>query len=129
MTVKLHVKELNTLLKLEPELGTNDERTLSVYMPVRAEGFDVRHYDVTLEHATGPYRRKLDDDQKKVLDRELPRFRTQLHLMRPAGCPAIASYLMATPRPPTSSSKLRVRLPSTCLRCSTAPTRAGRSDA
>ena len=92
MTVKLHVKELNTLLKLEPELGTNDERTLSVYMPVRAEGFDVRHYDVTLEHAAGPYRRKLDDDQKKVLDRELPRFRTQLHLMRPAGCPAIASF-------------------------------------
>ncbi len=92
MTDKLHVKELNTLLKLEPELGTSDERTLSVYMPVRAEGFDVRHYDVILEHAAGPYRRKLDDDQKKVLDSELPRFRTRLHLMRPAGCPAIASF-------------------------------------
>src|SRR6266702_74186 len=92
MTEKLHVKELNTLLKLEPELGTRDERTLSVYMPVRAEGFDVRHYDVILEHTAGPYRRKLDDEQKKVLDSELPRFRTQLHLMRPAGCPAIASF-------------------------------------
>jgi hypothetical protein len=92
MTEKLHVKQLNTLLKLEPQLGTKDEQTLSVYMPVRAEGFDVRHYDVILEHVAGPYRQKLDDDQKKVLDRELPRFRTHLHLVRPAGCPAIAFF-------------------------------------
>src|SRR2546423_4284758 len=92
MTEKLHVTELNTLLKLEPQLATKDERTLSVYMPVRAEGFDVRHYDVILEHVADPYRRKLDDDQKKLFDSELQRFRTQLNLIRPAGCPAIAAF-------------------------------------
>jgi len=92
MTEKLHVTELNTLLKLEPQLATKDERTLSVYMPVRAEGFDVRHYDVILEHVADPYRRKLDDDQRKLFDSELQRFRTQLNLIRPAGCPAIAAF-------------------------------------
>ena len=37
MTWKLHVKSLNTLLKVEPQLQAADERTLSLYMPVRAE--------------------------------------------------------------------------------------------
>jgi release factor family 10 len=92
MTEKLHVKALNTLLKLEPQLGASDERTLSVYLPVRAEGFEAKHYDVLLEHLVHEYRHKLDEHQKAALDNELPRFRTHLNLARPAGCPALAAF-------------------------------------
>lgn len=106
MTWKLHVKSLNTLLKLEPALEAADERTLSLYMPVRAEGFDASHYDLLLNHVSGPYRDKLDEHQRPLFDSELARLRTHLKLVRPAGCPAIAAFS-------SESSALRtlIRLP------------------
>jgi len=92
MTWKLHVKSLNTLLKLEPQLQSAGERTLSLYLPVRAEGFDAAHYDLLLNHVSSPYRDKLDEDQRPVFDSELMRLRTHLKLVRPAGCPAVVAF-------------------------------------
>ena len=61
MTIKLHVKGFSTLLKLEPQLQTTDERTLSLYLPVRAEGFDAAHYDLLLNHLAADHKTKLDE--------------------------------------------------------------------
>src|ERR1051326_704277 len=92
MTEKLHVKEIGTLLRLEPQLRTADERTLSVYLPIRSEGFEANFYDIQLRHGAGEIRDKLDHHQCEVLDRELPRFHDHLNLLRPAGCPGIAGF-------------------------------------
>lgn len=92
MTWKHHVKSLNTLLKLEPRLELADERSLSLYLPVRAEGFDARHYDLLLDHVSQPYRKKLEEEQLPVFDAELLRLRTHLNLLRPAGCPALVAF-------------------------------------
>lgn len=92
MTWKLHVRSLNTLLKLEPQLKVADDHTLSLYLPVRAEGFDASHYDLLLNHVSGPYRDKLDEPQRRLFDSELGRLRTHLQLVRPAGCPAMVVF-------------------------------------
>ena len=92
MTWKLHVKSLDALLKLEPQLRAADERTLSLYLPVRAEGFDASHYDLLLNHVSSPYRAKLDEAQRRLFDSELVRLRTHLKLVRPAGCPGIVAF-------------------------------------
>ena len=92
MTWKLHVKSLNTLLKIEPDLEKADERTLTVYLPIRAEGFDATHYDLLINHLVDPYLDRLDEDELAVLQSELARFRTHLNVVRPAGCPAIVAF-------------------------------------
>jgi hypothetical protein len=92
MMWKLHVKSLNTLLELEPMLETADERTLSLYLPVRAEGFDAAHYDVLLRHVATDYRRDLDEKQRPILDAELQRLQTHLKVVRPAGCPGLVAF-------------------------------------
>jgi len=92
MTWKLHVKSLNTLLKLEPQLEVADERTLSLYLPVRAEGFDAAHYDLLINHAVAEYEHKLDDQQRAVMESERRRLRTHLNLVRPAGVPALVAF-------------------------------------
>ena len=92
MTIKLHTKPLITLLKLQPQLETADERTLSLYLPVRAEGFDAAHYDLLLNHLAAEYKGRLDEKQAKVLQSELARLRTHLKLVRPAGGPGIAAF-------------------------------------
>lgn len=92
MTWKLHVKSLNTLLKLEPQLQAAGDRTLSLYLPVRSEGFDAAHYDLLLNHVAAEYEPKLDDEQRAVMDGELARLRTHLNLVRPAGVPALVAF-------------------------------------
>ncbi|TMC93761.1 MAG: hypothetical protein E6J12_00530, partial [Chloroflexi bacterium] len=67
MTIKLNTKPLITLLKLQPQLETADERTLSLYLPMRAEGFDAAHYDLLLNHLAAEYKSRLDEKQAKVL--------------------------------------------------------------
>jgi len=92
MTWKHHVKSLSTLLKLEPQLATADERTLTLYLPVRAEGFEARHYDLLIEHVVDDYRRDLDEEVRPVLDAEVQRVHTHLNVVRPAGCPALVAF-------------------------------------
>ncbi|HLZ94809.1 MAG TPA: hypothetical protein VKT20_05735 [Candidatus Dormibacteraeota bacterium] len=92
MTWKLHVKSLYTLLKIEPDLATADERTLTVYLPIRAEGFDATQYEITLKHLSEHYVERLDEHQRAVMRSELARLRTHLNLVRPAGCRAIVAF-------------------------------------
>jgi release factor family 10 len=92
MTWKHHVKGLNALLKLEPQLASADERTLTLYLPVRAEGFEAKHYDLLIEHVVDDYRRDLDERLRPVLDAEVQRVHTHLNLVRPAGCPALVVF-------------------------------------
>src|ERR1051326_8449179 len=92
MTEKLHVKEIGTLLRLEPQLRTADERTLSVYLPIRSEGFEANFYDIQLRHGAGEIRDKLDHHQCEVLDRELPRFHDHLNPRRPPGRPGTGGF-------------------------------------
>ena len=92
MTEKLHVQALTTFLKLEGGLATSDARTLSIYLPIRAEGFEASYYDIQMKHMANEYRHKLEKDAAELLDAELGRFKTHLNLVRPAGCPAIAGF-------------------------------------
>ena len=92
MTDKLHTKSFDTLLRLEPQLGAADDRTLSVYLPVRAGGFDADHYDLLLNRLAAEHRNKLTDDERDLMERELNRLRTHLKLMRPAGSPGVAAF-------------------------------------
>lgn len=91
MTWKHHVKSLGALLRLEPQLETADERTLSLYLPVRAEGFDAAHYELLLNHVAGDYRKDAGEDARPLVDAEMQRVRTHLNLVRPAGCPALVT--------------------------------------
>ena len=92
MTWKLHVQGLSTLLKLEPQLEKADERTLSVYLPIRAEGFDAARYDILLKHTATDYARDLDEKLRPLLDSELSRLHTHLNLVRPAGGPGLVAF-------------------------------------
>lgn len=92
MTWKHHVKSLGTLLKLEPQLERADEKTLSLYLPVRAEGFDAAHYELLLNHVARDYRKDAGEDVRPLIDAEMQRVRTHLNVVRPAGCPALVVF-------------------------------------
>jgi hypothetical protein len=80
------------LMAIDPSLRNVSGRALSVYLPVRAEGFDARHYDVVIGHMVRRYRDRLGLEDREVMEREIPRVRAQLELVRPAGSPALAAF-------------------------------------
>jgi hypothetical protein len=92
MTYKLHDKNRWTLLAVEPQLAAAGDRTLSLYLPVRAEGFESEYYKLLLNHLTARYEGRLDKKDEALLRSELGRLRTHLDLVRPAGVPAIAAF-------------------------------------
>jgi hypothetical protein len=83
---------LRSLFAFVPRLRRASERALSVYMPARAEGFDIRHYDIEFGQLRRRYKERLDDEEREVLERELPRLREHLVAVKPAGCPALAGF-------------------------------------
>lgn len=89
--------ELRALFKLAPSLRRADGRVLSVYLPARAEGFDDRHYDIVFGDLRHRYRERLEERELAVLEAELPRVRTRLGIVRPAGVPAIAGFAQSEP--------------------------------
>jgi hypothetical protein len=92
---KLELREssfLKALFAAVPSLRRASDRALSVYMPVRAEGYDLRFYDIELGQLRRRYQGRLDDDEREVMGRELKRLREHLEVMRPAGCPAMAWF-------------------------------------
>jgi Bacterial archaeo-eukaryotic release factor family 10 len=80
------------LLAFAPKLRKASNRALSVYLPVRAEGFDARYYDLVIGHMVRAYQDRLGDEDREVMEREIPRVRTHLELVRPAGSPALAAF-------------------------------------
>ena len=61
-------------------------------MPVRAEGYDLRFYDIEIGKLRRRYEDRLDDEDRDVMERELVRLREHLEAVRPAGCPAMAGF-------------------------------------
>ena len=85
-------KYLRSLYAFVPSLKRASDRALSVYMPVRAEGFDARFYDLEFGKLKRRYKDRLDDEELEVMERELPRLREHLAIVKPAGCPAMAGF-------------------------------------
>src|SRR5260370_20623648 len=67
-------------------------RALSVYLPARAEGFDLRHYDIEVGQLRRRYTEQLDKDDREIMEGELARLRQPLEVVKPAGCPALAGF-------------------------------------
>jgi len=80
------------LMAFAPNLRKASSRALSVYLPVRAEGFDARHYDLVIGHMVSRFRDRLGVEDREVMEREIPRIRVQLELVRPAGSPALVAF-------------------------------------
>jgi Bacterial archaeo-eukaryotic release factor family 10 len=83
---------LRPLYASVPNLRRASNKAVSVYLPVRAEGFDMRHYDIELGQLRRRYRDRLDDEEREIMERELRRLREHLEVVKPAGCPALAGF-------------------------------------
>ena len=83
---------LKALYRFAPGLRRASDRALSVYMPARPEGFDLRHYDIEIGQLRRRYMDRLDDDEREVMERELMRLRQHLVVVKPAGSPSIAGF-------------------------------------
>ena len=83
---------LRALYTFLPNLRRASDSALSVYLPARAEGFDMRHYDIELGQLRARYRERLDKEDRKIMERELVRLREHLEVVKPAGCPALAGF-------------------------------------
>src|ERR1700674_4084083 len=83
---------LRSLYTFVPNLRRSSDRALSVSLPARAEGFDMRHYDIELGQLRRRYRERLDKEDRAIMERELARLREHLEVVKPAGCPAMAGF-------------------------------------
>jgi Bacterial archaeo-eukaryotic release factor family 10 len=83
---------LRSLYTFVPNLRRVSDRALSVYLPARAEGFDMRHYDIELGQLRRRYKERLDKEDREIMERELARLREHLEVVKPAGCPALAGF-------------------------------------
>src|SRR6266851_8253230 len=62
---------LSSLFTFAPNLRRASDKALSVYLPARAEGFDLRHYDIEFGQLRRRYEDRLDKEDRKVMEREL----------------------------------------------------------
>ena len=83
---------LHAIFTLAPRLRDTSRKTLSVYIPVRAEGFDARHYDIVFGDLRHRYRERLGEADLHVMEHELPLLRAALATARPSGCAALACF-------------------------------------
>lgn len=83
---------LKALYRFVPNLSRASDGALSVYMPARAEGFDLRHYDIEIGQLRRRYMDRLDDEEREIMERELMRLREHLVIVKPAGCPSLACF-------------------------------------
>jgi len=83
---------LKALFAAVPSLRRASDRALSVYMPVKAEGFDLRFYDIEFGKLRRRYKDRLDDDEREVMERELKRIREHLEVVKPARVSAMAGF-------------------------------------
>jgi hypothetical protein len=85
-------KYIKSLYAFVPSLRRASDRALSVYMPVRAEGYDNRFYDIEIGKLKRRYKDRLDDEEREIMERELARLREHLAVVKPAGCPGVAGF-------------------------------------
>src|SRR6266849_2502914 len=84
--------EIPYLLAFFPSLRAASDRTLSVSFPIRPQTYDGRFYDMELKRIVDRHWHKLSDDDREVVDRELPRIKAQLAAVRPVECPCMAAF-------------------------------------
>ncbi len=87
-----HPTEIPYLLAFFPSLRAASDRTLSVYFPIRADAYDARFYEGELKRIVEKHWHKLSDEDREVVDRELPRIKAQLSVVRPLACPFMAAF-------------------------------------
>lgn len=68
------------------------ERALTMYLPVRREGYDERYYSALLQDLVKRYRDRLSEAERLVVGTELPRIQARLESERPAGCEGVAAF-------------------------------------
>jgi hypothetical protein len=83
---------LRPLYTFAPNLKRASDRALSIYLPARAEGFDMRHYEIEIGQLTRRYRDRLDKEEREIMERELRRLREHLEAVKPGGSPALAGF-------------------------------------
>lgn len=83
---------LLALFALAPELRKASDQTLSIYVEARAEGYEASHYGIVFRALEHRYADRLSPQQTEVVNREMPRLRAHLSLLKPAGCPALAGF-------------------------------------
>ena len=87
-----HPTEIPYLLAFFPSLRAASDRTLSVYFPIRADSYNGRFYDLEFRRLTEKHRHKFSDKDMEVVERELPRVKAQLAVLRPTNCPFMAAF-------------------------------------
>ncbi|HVD01242.1 MAG TPA: hypothetical protein VNG93_08845 [Candidatus Dormibacteraeota bacterium] len=70
----------------------SSERALTIYLPVRREGYDERYYSALLQDLVKRYRERLSEDEREVVGTELPRIQHRLETERPAGCDGLVAF-------------------------------------
>lgn len=65
---------------------------LTLYLPVRREGYDERYYSALLQGLVKRYRDRLSEEERETVGRELPRLHHWLEIERPAGCDGLAMF-------------------------------------
>jgi hypothetical protein len=80
------------LMAFAPRLNHVYSSALSIYLPLRAEGFDARQYDLVIGHLVRRYRDRVGDEGREVMEREIPRVRARLEVVRPAGSAGLAAF-------------------------------------
>jgi hypothetical protein len=83
---------LLSLFTLAPSLRRASGHALSLYVPGSPEGYDTHVYDLELGHLLRRYRGRLSEEEREVLEREFPRLRSHIGVVRPAGFPAVAGF-------------------------------------
>jgi hypothetical protein len=83
-------RELRRLL--ERVRGLDTERALTIYLPLRREGYDERYYSALLQDLVKRYRGRLSEGEREVIGRELPRIQRRLESDHPGGCDGLAAF-------------------------------------
>src|SRR2546427_694216 len=108
-----HPTEIPYLLAFFPSLRAASDRTLSVYFPIRADSYNGRFYDLEFRRLTEKHRHKFSDKDMEVLERELPRVKAHLAVLRPTGCPYMAAVVRIIDREVSAVSYKRLYLAGT----------------
>src|SRR5258706_13766901 len=83
---------LRPLYTFVPNLKRATDRALSVYLPARAEGFDMRHYNIELAQLTRRDRDRLHKEESEIMEPELLRLREELQAPQTARRAAPAAF-------------------------------------
>lgn len=80
------------LLAFFPSLRAASNRTLSVYFQIHSQAYDAHFYEGEFKRLVEKHWHKLSDEDREVVDREVPRVKAELAVVRPSACPFMAAF-------------------------------------